>query len=169
MWHGWAPFGKGPRKRTLTAFRRSIVIQKQAGQTPQICKKIVKNSRTGAEPAFRYQDRDHHGLFRQYQQGDQQPDPGNHGNPDGFHCVVLPVAGTPHSCGHRSPCPWLRLSYLLISGKRSTSSRCRLRAAIGMVVDDAIVALENVATHIERGTKPKSAAVMRPARSPFPS
>jgi HAE1 family hydrophobic/amphiphilic exporter-1 len=34
-----------------------------------------------------------------------------------------------------------------------------LSIAIGMVVDDAIVALENITRHIERGTKPKSAAV----------
>ena len=31
--------------------------------------------------------------------------------------------------------------------------------AIGMVVDDAIVVLENITTHIERGSKPKEAAI----------
>ncbi len=31
--------------------------------------------------------------------------------------------------------------------------------AIGMVVDDAIVVLENISTHIERGSKPKEAAI----------
>lgn len=34
-----------------------------------------------------------------------------------------------------------------------------LSIAIGMVVDDAIVVLENISTHIERGSRPKSAAV----------
>ena len=34
-----------------------------------------------------------------------------------------------------------------------------LSIAIGMVVDDSIVALENITTHIERGEKPKEAAV----------
>ncbi len=34
-----------------------------------------------------------------------------------------------------------------------------LSLAIGMVVDDAIVVLENITTHIERGGRPKSAAV----------
>ena len=34
-----------------------------------------------------------------------------------------------------------------------------LSIAIGMVVDDAIVVLENVTTHIERGSRPKQAAV----------
>jgi len=34
-----------------------------------------------------------------------------------------------------------------------------LSLAIGMVVDDAIVVLENITTHIERGSRPKSAAV----------
>ncbi len=34
-----------------------------------------------------------------------------------------------------------------------------LSIAIGMVVDDAIVVLENVTTHIERGSEPKQAAV----------
>jgi HAE1 family hydrophobic/amphiphilic exporter-1 len=34
-----------------------------------------------------------------------------------------------------------------------------LSLAIGMVVDDAIVVLENITTHIEKGSRPKSAAV----------
>ena len=34
-----------------------------------------------------------------------------------------------------------------------------MSVAIGMVVDDAIVVLENITTHIERGSRPKSAAV----------
>lgn len=34
-----------------------------------------------------------------------------------------------------------------------------LSIAIGVVVDDAIVVLENISTHIERGSRPKSAAV----------
>lgn len=38
-------------------------------------------------------------------------------------------------------------------------SMSALSIAIGMVVDDAIVVLENVSTHLERGEKPKEAAV----------
>ena len=34
-----------------------------------------------------------------------------------------------------------------------------LSIAIGMFVDDAIVALENITTHLERGEKPKQAAI----------
>ena len=34
-----------------------------------------------------------------------------------------------------------------------------LSIAIGMVVDDAIVVLENITTHIERGSSPKEAAI----------
>lgn len=50
--------------------------------------------------------------------------------------------------------------YLLISGNTlNIISLSSLSIAIGMVVDDAIVALENITTHIERGTKPKSAAI----------
>lgn len=50
--------------------------------------------------------------------------------------------------------------YLLISGNSlNVISLSSLSIAIGMVVDDAIVALENITTHIERGTKPKSAAI----------
>jgi len=50
--------------------------------------------------------------------------------------------------------------YLLISGNTlNIISLSSLSIAIGMVVDDAIVALENITTHIERGTRPKSAAI----------
>ena len=38
-------------------------------------------------------------------------------------------------------------------------SMSALSIAIGMVVDDAIVVLENISTHLERGEKPKEAAV----------
>jgi len=38
-------------------------------------------------------------------------------------------------------------------------SMSALSIAIGMVVDDAIVVLENITTHLERGEKPKEAAV----------
>ncbi|MBO7302071.1 MAG: efflux RND transporter permease subunit [Bacteroidaceae bacterium] len=50
--------------------------------------------------------------------------------------------------------------YLLISdGSLNIISLSCLSIAIGNVVDDAIVVLENVTTHIERGSSPKSAAV----------
>ena len=50
--------------------------------------------------------------------------------------------------------------YLLISdGSLNVISLSCLSIAIGNVVDDAIVVLENVTTHIERGSSPKSAAV----------
>ena len=50
--------------------------------------------------------------------------------------------------------------YLLITGgSLNTISLSCLSIAIGNVVDDAIVVLENVTTHIERGSSPKSAAV----------
>lgn len=50
--------------------------------------------------------------------------------------------------------------YLLITGNSlNVISLSSLSIAIGMVVDDAIVVLENISTHITRGTKPKSAAV----------
>ena len=38
-------------------------------------------------------------------------------------------------------------------------SLCSLTVAIGMVVDDAIVVLENITTHIERGSSPREAAI----------
>lgn len=51
-------------------------------------------------------------------------------------------------------------TYLLASGNTlNIISLSSLSIAIGMVVDDAIVVLENVTTHIERGSMPKQAAV----------
>lgn len=50
--------------------------------------------------------------------------------------------------------------YLFASGNTlNLISMSALSIAIGMVVDDAIVVLENVTTHIERGSFPKQAAV----------
>jgi len=50
--------------------------------------------------------------------------------------------------------------YLAISdGSLNIISLSCLTIAIGMVVDDAIVVLENVTTHIERGSDPKQAAI----------
>ncbi|MDR0743459.1 MAG: efflux RND transporter permease subunit [Tannerella sp.] len=50
--------------------------------------------------------------------------------------------------------------YLAITGASiNIISLSSLSIAIGMVVDDAIVVLENVTTHIERGSDPKQAAV----------
>lgn len=50
--------------------------------------------------------------------------------------------------------------YLLVTGNTlNIISLSSLSIAIGMVVDDAIVVLENITSHIERGTKPKPAAV----------
>lgn len=50
--------------------------------------------------------------------------------------------------------------YLRLTGSTlNIISLSSLSIAIGMVVDDAIVVLENITTHIERGTKPKAAAV----------
>jgi HAE1 family hydrophobic/amphiphilic exporter-1 len=50
--------------------------------------------------------------------------------------------------------------YLAITGSSlNIISLSSLSIAIGMVVDDAIVVLENVTTHIERGSEPKQAAV----------
>ena len=52
------------------------------------------------------------------------------------------------------------LIYLLVSdGSLNIISLSCLSIAIGNVVDDAIVVLENITTHIERGSSPKSAAV----------
>ncbi|MDF9828768.1 efflux RND transporter permease subunit [Parabacteroides sp. PF5-6] len=51
-------------------------------------------------------------------------------------------------------------AYLLASGNTlNIISLSSLSIAIGMVVDDAIVVLENITTHIERGSKPKEAAI----------
>lgn len=50
--------------------------------------------------------------------------------------------------------------YLAVTGNSiNIISLSSLSIAIGMVVDDAIVVLENVTTHIERGSDPKQAAV----------
>ena len=50
--------------------------------------------------------------------------------------------------------------YLFASGSTlNIISLSALSIAIGMVVDDAIVVLENITTHIERGSKPKEAAI----------
>ena len=52
------------------------------------------------------------------------------------------------------------LIYLFATGNTlNIISMSALSIAIGMVVDDAIVVLENVTTHLERGEKPKEAAV----------
>ena len=52
------------------------------------------------------------------------------------------------------------LIYLFATGNTlNIISMSALSIAIGMVVDDAIVVLENITTHIERGSKPKEAAV----------
>ena len=52
------------------------------------------------------------------------------------------------------------LVYLYATGSTlNIISMSALTIAIGMVVDDAIVVLENVSTHLERGEKPKEAAV----------
>lgn len=47
----------------------------------------------------------------------------------------------------------------LTGGTLNIISMSSLSIAIGMVVDDAIVVLENITTHIERGSYPKQAAV----------
>lgn len=50
--------------------------------------------------------------------------------------------------------------YLMITGNTlNIISLSSLSIAIGMVVDDAIVVLENITSHIERGSKPKDAAI----------
>ncbi len=52
------------------------------------------------------------------------------------------------------------LVYLFATGNTlNIISMSALSIAIGMVVDDSIVALENITTHLERGEKPKEAAV----------
>lgn len=53
------------------------------------------------------------------------------------------------------------LVYLFATGNTlNIVSMSALSIAIGMVVDDAIVVLENITTHLERGEKPKEAAVL---------
>lgn len=50
--------------------------------------------------------------------------------------------------------------YLLATGNTlNIISLSSISIAIGMVVDDSIVVLENITTHIERGSKPKAAAI----------
>lgn len=50
--------------------------------------------------------------------------------------------------------------YLLATGNTlNIISLSSLSLAIGMVVDDSIVVLENITTHINRGSKPKQAAI----------
>lgn len=52
------------------------------------------------------------------------------------------------------------LIYLFATGNTlNIVSMSALSIAIGMVVDDAIVVLENVSTHLEKGEKPREAAV----------
>lgn len=52
------------------------------------------------------------------------------------------------------------LIYLLVTGETlNIISMSALSIAIGMVVDNAIVVLENITTHIERGSKPRQASV----------
>ncbi len=52
------------------------------------------------------------------------------------------------------------LIYIFATGDTlNIISLSSLSIAIGMVVDDAIVVLENITTHIERGSRPKQAAV----------
>lgn len=53
------------------------------------------------------------------------------------------------------------LVYLYATGNTlNIISMSALSIAIGMVVDDAIVVLENITTHLDRGEKPKEAAVL---------
>ncbi len=50
--------------------------------------------------------------------------------------------------------------YLLLADSSiNIISLCSLTIAVGMVVDDAIVVLENIAKHIERGSRPREAAI----------
>lgn len=50
--------------------------------------------------------------------------------------------------------------YLFISGNTiNVISLSAISIAIGLVVDDAIVVLENITTHIERGSRPREAAI----------
>ena len=63
-------------------------------------------------------------------------------------CLTIPVS--------------LICSFIYLYATGSTLNIISLSAlsiAIGMVVDDAIVVLENITTHIERGSKPKEAAI----------
>ena len=50
--------------------------------------------------------------------------------------------------------------YLMVSdGSLNIISLCSLNIAIGMVVDDAIVVLENITKHVDRGENPREAAI----------
>ena len=50
--------------------------------------------------------------------------------------------------------------YLFLTGSSiNIISLCSLTVAIGMVVDDAIVVLENITKHIERGSNPREASI----------
>jgi HAE1 family hydrophobic/amphiphilic exporter-1 len=50
--------------------------------------------------------------------------------------------------------------YLLLTGNTiNVISLSALSIAIGMVVDDAIVVLENISTHVEKGARPREAAI----------
>ena len=50
--------------------------------------------------------------------------------------------------------------YLFVTGSTlNIISLSSLSIAIGMVVDDAIVVLENISTHIDKGSKPREAAI----------
>ena len=48
---------------------------------------------------------------------------------------------------------------LLVDSSLNIISLCSLNVAIGMVVDDAIVVLENITKHIERGSNPREASI----------
>ena len=48
---------------------------------------------------------------------------------------------------------------MLVDSSLNIISLCSLTVAIGMVVDDAIVVLENITKHIERGSNPREAAI----------
>ena len=48
---------------------------------------------------------------------------------------------------------------LFVDSSLNIISLCSLTIAIGMVVDDAIVVLENITSHIERGSNPREAAI----------
>lgn len=62
------------------------------------------------------------------------------------------------------------LIYLFATGNTlNIISMSALSIAIGMVVDDAIVALENITTHIERGESRRRPPCTEPARWVFPS
>lgn len=51
------------------------------------------------------------------------------------------------------------LYLLFVDSSLNIISMCSLSVAVGMVVDDAIVVLENIMTHIDRGESPREAAI----------